>query len=247
MPWTAPYPRLRDYVRAIRAIWKAWQTRERLDFRSEHYNHTLMTPEFAPPPSAHAAIPIYTAAVRPAMLRLAGRVADGVRLHGFCTRRYLQDVVLPNIAAGLERSELSRAQFEVCGGGFIATGKDDAAVAERVEWVRYRLAFYASTPGYWPVLEAHGWQDLGMELNAMSKQGRWREMARRISDEVVHEFAAIARFDQLADAVEARFGGLSDHIELPAIDAGDIGPLRDLLPDIRRIPVTFTGHRADRR
>ena len=28
-------------------------------------------------------------------LRLAGEVADGVRLHGFCTRRYIEEILNP--------------------------------------------------------------------------------------------------------------------------------------------------------
>src|SRR5579862_6807848 len=46
--WTAPAPRLRDYVQALRAIWHCWESGEKLDFRSEHYTLTLMTPDFSP-------------------------------------------------------------------------------------------------------------------------------------------------------------------------------------------------------
>src|SRR5580704_2473031 len=46
--WTAPAPRLRDYVRALRAVWHSWDSGEKLDFRSEHYTLTLMTPDFSP-------------------------------------------------------------------------------------------------------------------------------------------------------------------------------------------------------
>jgi alkanesulfonate monooxygenase SsuD/methylene tetrahydromethanopterin reductase-like flavin-dependent oxidoreductase (luciferase family) len=48
VPWVPPGPRLRDMVRAIRAIWDSWQHGTRLDFRSRHYTHTLMTPFFNP-------------------------------------------------------------------------------------------------------------------------------------------------------------------------------------------------------
>lgn len=241
VPWTPPYPRLRDYVGAIRAIHHAWQTGERLAFESEHYTHTLMTPEFAPPPSEHGPIPIYTAAVRPAMLRLAGRVADGVRLHGFCTRRYLQDVVLPNLRAGMERTDRKREHFEICGGGFIATGRTAEDVARQVEWVRYRLAFYGSTPAYWPVLEAHGWQDLGLELNALSKQGRWPDMAARIDDDMLREFTAVATWDDLAAEVQRRFGGLSDSIELNPPGPEQAEALSEVLADINALPCGFVG------
>ncbi len=240
--WTKPYPRLRDYVWALRAIWASWQDKQPLNFTSDNYAHTLMTPEFAPKPSTYGPIPIHTAAVRPAMLRLAGRVSDGVRLHGFCTRMYLDDVVLPNLQAGLDRVDRERETFEVCGGGFIATGPDEEAVAKRVEWVRYRLAFYGSTRTYSPVLEAHGWHDLGAELHAMSKQGRWAEMAARIDDDVVRQFTAVATFENLAAEVERRFAGLTDRIDLFApADEKEAATLADVLDDIRRLPRRYKG------
>src|SRR5262245_52702372 len=46
MPWSQPAARMREFVRAIRAIWHSWSSGERLDFRGEFYTHTLMTPMF---------------------------------------------------------------------------------------------------------------------------------------------------------------------------------------------------------
>ena len=78
------------------------------------------------------------------------------------------------------------------------------------EWVRMRVGFYGSTPSYWPVFEAHGWQDLGQKLNDMSKKGQWQDMTKEISDEVVYEFCAVGRHDQIHSAIQQRFGGAVD-------------------------------------
>src|SRR6202046_4771516 len=48
MPWSHPAPRMREYIQAMRAIWSAWETGEKLDFQGEFYSHTLMTPYFVP-------------------------------------------------------------------------------------------------------------------------------------------------------------------------------------------------------
>ena len=64
----------------------SWQTGEPLNFKSEHYNLSLMTPNFAPPPVAKPHIPVLIAAVQERMLQVAGEVCDGVRLHGIVTR-----------------------------------------------------------------------------------------------------------------------------------------------------------------
>jgi probable F420-dependent oxidoreductase len=241
VPWSAPAPRLREYVEAVRAIWRAWETGEKLAYRGHHYKFTLMTPNFTPASTGQPMVPVTLAAVGPAMLRLAGEVCDGVRLHGFCTRRYADDVVLRELRLGMAKSGRPRESFEISGGGFIATGPDDASVAKMLEWVRYRVAFYASTPAYWPVLDAHNLQELGRKLNVMSKAGQWDQMAAEISDDVVRLFAAVGPHRDLAREVERRFGGVADAVGL----SGGYGVRQDIPPDliqdIRKIPSAFTG------
>lgn len=244
VPWSAPAPRMREYVESLRAIWRCWETGEKLSYRGQHYKFTLMTPNFSPRSTGQPMVPVTIAAVDPAMLRLAGEVCDGVRLHGFCTRRYLDEVVLRELRAGMARSGRAREHFEIAGGGFIATGHDAEAVSKMLEWVRYRVAFYGSTPAYWPVLETHGLHDLGRKLNAMSKAGQWDRMAGEISDDVVRLFAAVATHRDLAGEIQRRFGGVADAV---ALSGGygirqDIPP--DLIQDIRRIPCAFMGYRT---
>ena len=244
VPWSAPAPRMREYVLALRAIWRTWETGAPLAHRGQHYKFTLMTPNFTPRSGGHPMVPVTLAAVGPAMLRVAGEVADGVRLHGFCTRRYLDDVVMPQLRTGMMKGGRAREHFEISGGGFVATGADDGQVAAMVEWVRARVAFYGSTPAYWPVLEVHGLGELGRKLNAMSKAGQWTQMAGEISDDVVRLFAAVAPHKELAGEIERRFGGVSDSVGL----SGGYGVRQDIPPDliadIRRIPSVFTGYRT---
>jgi probable F420-dependent oxidoreductase len=244
VPWVAPAARLREYIESLRAIWRCWERQEPLSYEGEHYRFTLMTPEFSPRPSGLPRVPVYIAAVRPAMLRVAGRVCDGVRLHGFCTRRYLAEVALPNIEKGLARQGRERSTFEICGGGFIATGKNEAAVANAVEMIRYRIAFYGSTRTYLPVFSLHGWDDLGAKLHRLSKEGRWAEMAAEVPDEVVHEFTAVATHGDLAAVLERRFGGLSDSVEMGFPAGTSPGEAREILQEVQRLPTRYQGQAA---
>ena len=237
--WSPPAPRLRDYVQALRAVWRCWETGEKLDYQSEHYKLTLMTPDFSPEPTGLPMVPVTIAAVGEAMLRVAGEVCDGVRLHPLCSRRYLEQVALPRLAEGMQRSGRSRAHFDVFGGGFVVTGPDDKTVAEGMEQVRRRVAFYGSTRSYLPILSLHGLDDLGLKLHALSLAGRWNEMSAEVSDEVVNIFAAAGTYSEIARAIELRFGGLADGIELN-FPAGTPPELqRELLADIRRIAHIF--------
>jgi probable F420-dependent oxidoreductase len=239
VPWTPPAPRMREYIQAVRAIWTAWKGDGKLNYEGKHYRFTLMTPNFtpenyeAPPPR------IGLAAVGPAMLKVAAEEADGAKLHIFCTRKYLENRIMPILSAGLAVSGRAREDFEISGGGFVVTGKDDAAVAESLEYIRYRVAFYGSTPAYWPVFEEEGIADLGPKLNAMTKAGKWNEIAGEISDDLVHRFAAVGRHDQIAKAIETRFGGLVDSISASANSSKPSDMPPDLLQDLARIPARY--------
>ena len=237
--WSPPVPRLREYIQSLRAIWRCWEKKEPLRFEGEHYRFTLMTPEFSPPPSGQPPVPISIAAVGPAMMKLAGRWCDGVRLHGFATRRYLEEVALPQVRAGLERAGRDRAGFEISGGGFVATGANAEQLARAVEQTRYRLAFYGSTRSYHGVLRLHGWEELGQKLHEMSKKGQWQAMAKEVPDEVVHTFAAVGMFDDLRSEVEKRFGGVTDTIALGFPSGTDAGLERELVQELKSIPATF--------
>lgn len=241
VPWKSPGPRLKEYVEALRAIWRCWEEKQPLRYEGEFYQFTLMTPEFAPPPTGLGPIPVTIAAVQPYMLRLSGEVCDGVRLHGFCTRKYLTDVALPAIEAGLARAGRPRSKFEIWGGGFIATGADEAQVAKQVEAVRYRVAFYGSTRSYSGVLRLHGWDETADRLHRHSVKGEWKEMPALITDEMVHTFTAVAPYASLKAKLAERFGGLSDRVyfDLPASTPD--GLARELVADIGSIPTAFAG------
>jgi probable F420-dependent oxidoreductase len=237
--WSAPAPRLRDYIGALRAIWRCWSTGEPLDYRGSHYQLTLMTPDFSPEPSGLPPVPVAIAAVGNAMLRVAGEVCDGVRLHPLCSRRYLEEVCWPQIQAGMQRGGRAPAHFDVHGGGFVATGPDQAAAAQAIDAVRQRIALYASTRTYLPILSLHGLEDLGLKLHRLSVEGHWSEMAAQVSDDVVRLFAVCGTYREIAAAIEARFGGLADSIEVNFPLDAPLGRRREVLADIRRIPHRF--------
>ena len=177
LDWTPPAPRMRDYIGALRALWRAWETETPIDYHSDAYTLTLTTPNFSPKPTGLPEIPISMSAVGPGMLRVAGEVANGVRLHPFSTRRYLEEVSLERIGVGLTTAGRARSDIEVISGAFIATGADEAAVREMREYVRFRISFYCSTRAYWNVLRLHGLEELGSDCARTRRRTagmRWR-------------------------------------------------------------------------
>ncbi len=245
VPWIAPAARLGEYVRALRAIWRTWETGAKLEFHGQHYNFTLMTPEFSPGPQGLPMIPVAMAAVGPVMLKTAARVADSVRLHGFATRKYLEEVVRPMLQAELTAAGKSFVGFEVTGGGFIATGPDEAAVRAATEKARYRVAFYGSTPAYRPVFDVHGIGDLGARLHEKVREGKWNEISKLVSDEVLDLFVARAPYEGIAEAIEQRFGGVVDTVTLEFLPGDNAATLRRVIEAVQKIPHAFKGFQTE--
>jgi probable F420-dependent oxidoreductase len=210
--WSAPAPRLREYIESLRAIWANFQTNKPLRYLGEHYKFTLMTPFFNPGPISHPDIPIYIAGVNEVLCRVAGELCEGFHVHPFHTVRYLKELIIPNIEAGAAKSGRTRADCALSCAVFVVTGKDAAEIRDNAGAVRAQIAFYASTPSYKGVMEMHGWSDLADQLNNLSREGRWFEMGDLISDDMLKEFAVVAPYDELAHAVKERYEGLLDRV-----------------------------------
>lgn len=243
MPWTPPEPRMRDYIGAVRAVWKSWEDGgTQLNFLSDTYSLTLMTPNFSPQPTGLAQPPVAIAAVGPAMLRLAGERCDGVRLHPFSTKRYLAEVSNKELNEGMRRSARDRSNFEIVAGGFIATGPDAESVAKMKEYIRFRIAFYCSTRAYWDVLRLHDLEPLGEKLNPYPRANRWDEMAALIPDDVVDLFGVVGTYDTIAEQLEERYAGLADTISLPVQVGVDPDKLARVVEKIQKIPSKFQNY-----
>jgi probable F420-dependent oxidoreductase len=236
MPWSKPAARMREMVLAIRAIWDCWATGERLAFEGEFYSHTLMTPFFSPGPNPHGNPRIFVAAVGELMTGVAAEVADGLFVHGFTTPRYLREVTMPRVEAGLARAGRDRSTFEVTYPGFIATASTAERMTAAKDAVRAQLAFYGSTPAYRPVLDLHGWGDVADQLRDLSKRNEpdaWQQMGALITDEILETFAIVAAPEDVAGEVRARFGDSVDRFSFYAPYDTEPGVWEGVLRDLR--------------
>ncbi len=213
--WSPPAPRMREYVAALRAIFRSWQDGTPLDVRGEHYRIDRMQPFFRPEPLEHPDIPILLGGIGPAMVALAGECADGLVTHPTNTApRYLREVVLPRMQRGAARTGRD-ALPPVWVSPLVATGPDEAAVALERERVVQLLAFLFSTPSYAPSLELFGWSEIGTQLHAHSREGRWADMPALISDPMLEAFAPSAPYEGIDALLRDLYGGLTDWITFP--------------------------------
>ena len=207
--WGKPVQQLREYILALRAIWRSFQTGDELNLTGDYYSLMATRSEDWPAPMPHSGIPIYIAGVNTGLARLAGELCDGFHVHSFHTPQYLREILMPAIETGRERGSIGQPLSLSCA-VFVVTGADEAAVEESRVLTKSQIAFYASTPSYQPVLALHGWQDLVPKLNTLLRRNRWGEMHQYISDEMLEQFAVVAPPDELPYKLRQRYDGLLD-------------------------------------
>jgi len=233
MPWSSPAKRMREIVLAIKAIFARWEGIAELDFRGEFYRHTLMIPAFDPGPNPFGPPPIYVGGFGPLMIEVAGEVADGFFGHPFSTRKSIETNVLPAIERGLARSGRTRDDLDLVFATMVVTADTEEEFERSKQAARKHLAFYGSTPAYRPTLDCHGWGELHVELNRMSKENRWDEMSELIDDEVLEAIAVVGPRSEIAEKLNARLAGIANGVSLTHNRAPDPKQWADIVGDLK--------------
>jgi probable F420-dependent oxidoreductase len=214
MPWGRPAARLREYIGALREIWESFQTGAPLNFEGEFYSHTLLTPFFDPGPIEYPDVPVYIAGVNTRLAALAGELCDGFHVHPFHSPEYVRRTVEPAIAGGAQSAGREPGEVELATSVFVVSGESGREIEEQRQRTRVQISFYASTPTYRTVLEAHGWEEVGERLGRLAREKRWDEMHRLVTDEMLRAFAVEAAPEELGFALKERYEGLIDRVAL---------------------------------
>jgi len=200
MPWSSPAKRMGEMVAAIKAIWNAWQFQEPLNFRGEFYSHTLMTPFFNPGENPFGIPKILMAAVGPLMLKAAAENADGIIVHPFHSAKSFHELTLPALGNRFQDNN-----FDIVIGLIVGLGATQDEIDQAKLSCASQISFYGSTPAYKGMLEVHGFEDLHLELNRLSKQGEWIKMREIIPDEVLQKFAIIGTPAEVGKELLSRY------------------------------------------
>ena len=200
MPWSSPAKRMGEMVAAIKAIWNAWQFQEPLNFRGEFYSHTLMTPFFNPGENPFGIPKILMAAVGPLMLKAAAENADGIIVHPFHSAKSFHELTLPALGNRFQDNN-----FDIVIGLIVGLGTTQDEIDQAKLSCASQISFYGSTPAYKGMLEVHGFEDLHLELNRLSKQGEWIKMREIIPDEVLQKFAIIGTPAEVGKELLSRY------------------------------------------
>jgi alkanesulfonate monooxygenase SsuD/methylene tetrahydromethanopterin reductase-like flavin-dependent oxidoreductase (luciferase family) len=183
-----PVTQMREYVAAVRAILGGDEPPDSERFPTKF---AFMGYE------ARAELPIYVAALSPNMIRLTGKVADGVMLW-LCCPSYIRDTVIPALREGCERAGRSAADLDVVAAVPIAL--TDEAESARATF-RQDLVPYASLPFYRAMLESSGFGEELAAFDAGMAAGDVEKAKAGLSDRMLGELAGIGTKDDVHDAV----------------------------------------------
>jgi probable F420-dependent oxidoreductase len=208
-----PGPRLRDYVRAVKACFSAFRT-GKLDYHGEFYNLDFITPQWSAGPIDAPDPKVDVAAVNPWMLRMAGEVADGVHVHPIGEPGYLKRHVLPNIAESAAKAGRPTSDITVIVPALTIVGDTDQEREAERESVRASMAFYGSTPNYAFIWDEAGFEGTTARIREKQKAGDFAGMAAQITDDHLARFATESTWDSLADALRAKYNGIATRIVL---------------------------------
>ncbi len=217
-----PAPQMRDYVAAVKACLRAFRQEEKLQHEGPYYNLSLLPAAWSPGRHDYEDVKVDISAVGPYMCRVAGELCDGVHVHPMHSQHYIQNRLLPEVKNGADKAGRQLSEIDLIIPVFAIAGDSAEERAAMTQRARTQIAFYGSTPNY-----AYQFDDLGFtgttpKLGELMKKGEMQAMADTISDEILEHFAVTAKWDDMADALRARYEGVASRV-VTYLAAEDIG------------------------
>lgn len=207
-----PGPRMRDYVRAVKDSLAAFRGEARLDHRGPYYELTLLPGQWAPPRHDHGDVKVDVSAVGPWMTEMAGEVADGVHVHPLHSLHYLHERLVPAVQRGAAEAGRDPSDVDLLIPVFVVPGDTPEERAPLVQRARTQIGFYGSTRNYAFQFDDLGFEGTSARLNERLKAGDLDGLAATITDEMLDHYAVVAPWDDLADTLVARYGGLASRV-----------------------------------
>ncbi|KZS59018.1 LLM class flavin-dependent oxidoreductase [Mycobacterium ostraviense] len=152
-------------------------------------------------------IPIYLAALSPAMLRLTGQIADGWLGTSFVPEG-AAGAYFAHLDSGLAAAGHTRADIDICQGAEVAFAKDQDQLRGMVAGRKKELAFSlggmgsASTNYYNRAYSRQGWADVAAAVREDWQRGERDRAVASITDEMVLATTLIGTEDMVRSRLE---------------------------------------------
>ncbi len=202
-----PGPRLKDYVEAVNACFRAFRGEERLHHDGPFYQLSLLPDAWTPPRHEFGDIKVDISAVGPYMSKAAGQVADGVHVHPLHSIDYLDDILVPRLSEGAASASRLLSDVDLIIPVFCIVGDTEAEQAPTKALAKQQIAFYGSTKNYGFQFDMLGFEGVSGQLNERMKAGDIKGMANLITDEMLDHYAVTGSWSDLGDRLVDRYQG----------------------------------------
>jgi len=210
--WDRPAPQMRDYVQAFKACIRAFRREEKLHHEGPYYNLSLLPGQWSPGRHDYEDIKIDISAVGPYMCRVAGELCDGVHVHPMHSMHYIENRLLPELASGASRSGRNPQEIDLIVPVFAVPGDTHEEREALINRTKIQIAFYGSTRNYAFQFDDLGFTGTTAKLGQLMKAGDMQGMAAVVSDDMLEHFALVSRWDDMADAILARYNGVASRV-----------------------------------
>jgi F420-dependent oxidoreductase-like protein len=189
VPFARPLRRMRETVEIVQRLLGG----DKLSYSGTEFTIPLPGGEAVPmrlSMRAEHPVPLYLAALSPAMLRLTGEVADGWLGTSFVPEG-ADDAYFAHLDDGLTRGGRTRGDLDVCQGAEVAFAPDEEALGAMTARRKKELAFSlggmgsASTNFYNDAYSRQGWAEVAAEVRRRWQAGDRDGAAALVTDEMV--------------------------------------------------------------
>jgi alkanesulfonate monooxygenase SsuD/methylene tetrahydromethanopterin reductase-like flavin-dependent oxidoreductase (luciferase family) len=125
---------------------------------------------------------------------------------------YLHNRLLPAVAEGAAVAGRAPEDVDLIIPVFAIPGDTPEERAALIDRTRFQIAFYGSTRNYAFQFDDLGFEGTSARLNERLKAGDLGGMAAAITDEMLEHFAVITTWDDLADTLLKRYGGVASRV-----------------------------------
>jgi len=190
-----PVAHLREVVALVRHVIAGCHDGTLTPFEGSYhrFDPTGLQPLFPP---IRREIPVWIAALRGPLVRLAAEIGQGVVGHPIWSISWATTTVQDEIAAGLRRAGRDRSDIHFNPWFWVAPSDD---VATGVQDAKATVAFYGSLPDYEEYFAAHGFREEARRLQETARAGSYLDGVRHVPDEMARTFVVTGTPGQVAD------------------------------------------------
>ncbi|CAN5485675.1 LLM class F420-dependent oxidoreductase [soil metagenome] len=210
--WDKPAPQMKDYVLAVKACLKAFRREAPLQHDGPYYKMSLLPEQWTPPRHDHEDVKVDISAVGPIMVRVAGEVADGVHVHPMHSMHYINNRLLPGVAEGARRGGRDPSAIDLIIPVIVAAGDTPEERANPILEAKTTIGFYGATPNYSFQFDDLGHTGMRDKLRDCLRAGDNARVQALITDEILDQFAVVARWDDVADRMIERYKGIASRL-----------------------------------